>query len=119
MLNAIERYYTTFGCYPWARSTGSCVTTYTAPVKADPSTATWLLASGAYSLITMQELKPEFANRSNLALLFVTENSATSLVYICYDPESKTFDAQAPYTTAGDGTRGTVGAAGNYVCVPE
>ena len=100
LLNAYERYYTTFQAYPW--------------VAAAPTTPVLANAAGAFvsELVTKNEVKPEFARRTNLGLLYVTQD-ATSLVHICFLPESATSKAVATFTSACDGTLGTKGTAGN------
>jgi len=106
LLNAYERYYTTFQAYPWG------ATVPTDPVLANADGA------GVAELVTKNEVKPEFANRSNLGSLYVSEG-ASSLVHVCFVPESETSKAVAAFTSDCDGTLGTVGEAGNCICLPE
>ncbi|MBU1017224.1 MAG: type II secretion system protein [Patescibacteria group bacterium] len=105
LLNAYERYYTTFQAYPWAAAAPNHVLAN---------------AAGAFisELVLKNEVKPEFARRTNLGLLYVTQD-ATSLVHTCFVPESATSKAVATFTSACDGTLGTKGVAGNCICLPE
>jgi len=105
LLNAYERYFTTFQAYPWGAA---------APNHVLASDA----GAGMVELTAKNEVKPEFSRRSNLGSLYVTQD-ATSLVHICLVPESATSRAVAAFTSACDGTLGTKGAAGNCICLPE
>jgi len=105
LLNAYERYYTTFQAYPW----GAAVPTH---VLANAAGA------GVAELAAKNEVKPEFQRRTNLGLLYVTQDTA-SLVHVCFLPESATSKAVASFTSACDGTLGTKGAVGNCICMPE
>ncbi|MFH1565779.1 MAG: type II secretion system protein [bacterium] len=104
LLNAYERYYTTFQAYPWT----------TAPNHVLANAA----GANVAELVTKSEVKPEFAARTNLGSLYVTQN-ADLLVHICFVPESATSKAIATFTSACDGTAGTLGAAGNCICMPK
>ena len=101
LLNALERYYTTFQAYPWL----------VAPSAQVPAGTAWLT-----ELVTKNEVKPEFATRANMTAgvnnLVVTENATTKLVYVCFVPESQTFKAKANKTSTG-------GAGTTHICVPE
>lgn len=109
--NAIERYYATKGTYPWT----------TAPTN---GTAIGNASGGIIdTLITANELKNEFSNRSSLTtLLFYYNGVATGQggVRICYVPASKAFQDVAWYASGSTypATRGTP-ASGTMVCVPE
>jgi len=110
LLNAVERYYTTFQKYPWAITTES-----DSPGVAGqlPPTASWVT-----ELATKNEIKPEFKTRKNITAsteatngLTVTED-ASNLVHICFTPESASFKALATKTATG--ATGTT-----HVCIPE
>jgi len=110
MLNALERYYTTFTCYPWSTQTATCdnATTLSTPTLANAA------AVNVADLVTKNEVKDEFAARDNLGSLYVSE-TANGLVHVCFAPESATFQDQAD--KAQDGTAWASGT--KYICVPE
>ncbi|MBU1104326.1 type II secretion system GspH family protein [Candidatus Parcubacteria bacterium] len=111
LLNAVERYYTTFQKYPWATTTEA-----DSPGTGGqlPPAASWLT-----ELVTKNEVKPEFKTRKNLTAatdalngLTVSENATTNLVYVCFAPESTSFKSLA--------TKNAVAAVGTtHVCIPE
>lgn len=87
LLNAYERYYATYGCYPWELSGSTCT----------PSTITAVnpsFAAGGNSidLITKSELKTQFSTRASVTKLElkVTKDASTGLVSVCFTPESTT-----------------------------
>ena len=102
-LNALTRYYAIKGTMPWG--TGA-----TGPVS-----LTALNTTVTQSLITVGELKPEFARglpagSNPLTVVAVAGNSA---IYVCFDPESKSISADPStiYTsTANPPATGAVGA---------
>lgn len=127
-LNALERYYTTFQEYPWdsADCTGaSCATPASTTVETMRGTG-----NPVDELLAKNELKQEFDARQNLDELYVTED-ANNLGHVCFEPESKTFQAQAKTRqfqqdgtvnaacTDGDGDPSTSEATACHVCVPE
>jgi prepilin-type N-terminal cleavage/methylation domain-containing protein len=116
LLNSIERFQSTFFCYPWEMTGGECVDTSDAQeVNATTitGTETWFT-----ELQDKNEIKPEFAKRKDITegKLIITEDTE-GLAHVCFDPKSKTFDAQACKTNVGADT--TCGVDGNYICVPE
>lgn len=109
LLSAIERYYTTFLDNPWG------ATTFPDPGGASGTqlnaTASWL-----GTLVTTNEIKPEFTGRESLSSLYLWEDASTELVKICFAPQSQAFRSSAVY----NGQASNVGAAsGTWVCVPE
>ncbi len=121
VLNAMERYYATFNCYPW-EATG------TSPNKKCPAPYTYSQlgtvaigsATGQSLLSELEdksEIKPQLRARLAAQTSYTLTNAlavtgdAAQLAHVCYLPSSKTFKAQAN----GDAS----GAAGTtYVCVP-
>jgi len=96
LLNALERYYTTFQKYPWT----------TAPNGTLVDGATWLA-----ELVSKAEVKVEFTTRKNLASLYATQD-AQSLVHVCFVPESASFKALANKDVKG-------GTGTTHICIPE
>ncbi len=119
LLNAVERYYTTFECYPWENATGTCAGTATNPTSEVPDGKAWFEGGATtHSLVDMAEVKPEFVTRANFEAdgtdnVTISENTTTDLIHVCFKPESETFKAQANKDAAG-GATGTT-----HICVPE
>lgn len=121
ILNAVERYYATFGCYPWEATNGSspnkkCTTPYVYAVQAATVIGS-LNASVLQELADKNEIKTQLQTRliaqtdaSKKNQLILT-GDASQLVHVCFLPSSKTFLAQA--NGIADGTTGTT-----HVCVP-
>lgn len=109
LLNAYERYFTTYQTYPWDPDKDGT------PVL-DKQQASVTAASGIDELVTKDELKPQFKTRRSLTTTFVTQQAGTNLIAVCFDPVSKNFGAQADKNQ--DGTTGCTTAT-CYVCVPE
>lgn len=110
MLNALERYFTTFQCYPWSTNTTTCdnETTLSTPTLANSA------AVNVADLVAKNEIKSEFQQRDNLGFLYVSEETG-GLVHVCFAPESATFQDQADKAQdGGDWASGT-----KYICVPE
>ncbi|MBI2268475.1 MAG: type II secretion system protein [Candidatus Blackburnbacteria bacterium] len=109
LLNAVERYYTTFQKGPWATLPNG-----TAMSSSD---------AGITELVSKNELKTQFQSRTNLTSLIVTENSTSGLTTVCFAPISKTFRANAKYANnTGSSTAGCPKAdlsAGCFICLPE
>ena len=132
LLNAHERYFTTFGCYPWENVASVCTTTALgSAVVAAPSTFgvgnSVALFNG--DLLTKEELKAQFASRTTITKseLYVTE-SAIGQVSVCFVPESKSARAGGLGPTKLNTNAGpSTGCAGAYsktdatcsVCVPQ
>jgi len=120
VLNAMERYYATFGCYPW-EATG------TSPNKKCPSPYTYSSQAatviGSLNTSVLQELTDKNEIKSQLQTRLVLQTNASlknqliltgdanQLIHLCFLPSSKTFLAQANGVADG-----TVGAT--HVCVP-
>ena len=123
-LNAIERFYSTFSCYPWnfTVATGVCATA----TQFNGGTATIIGVAPVTTTIsttlqTQNEIKPEFITRVNKQtaagnnILYVSSTTPTNvngyLMHICFLPSSATFKSKAKLTNNGTG-------AGTYYCVP-
>ena len=121
MLNAVERYYATFGCYPWEATNGvspnkKCSTPYVYGAQASTVIGS-LDASVLQELLDKSEVKSQLRTRlaaqtdaSKKNQLILT-GDANQLVHVCFLPSSKTFVAQG--NGIADGTAGTT-----HVCVP-
>lgn len=123
-LNAIERFYATFGCYPWnyTVATGLCA----AATQFNAGAATLIGVAPVTTTIstilkTQNEIKPEFVSRVNKQTaagsntLYVSSSAPADvngyLAHICFLPSSATFKGKAKLTSNGTGT-------GTYYCVP-
>lgn len=108
LLNAFERYYTAFYEYPW-----------TALGQVNPSETLVSSANGSAwltELVAKDEVKPQFKDRSSWSRIYVTQSG--TIVYICFDPASTTFQAQAD--AAGKTRSGSSGCTtGCYICIPR
>lgn len=131
-LNAVERYYATFQCYPWARVAAGC--TGTAKPTGGAINATLLggsvlggtLTATLPELITgSNELKDQYDDRASLKKLYVTQGTTgtdVDIVHICFVPESKSFQALAKFKRDGisSGCSGyTDDVASCHICIPE
>ena len=124
LLNAYERYYTTYGCSPWERSGGLC-----APSTITAVSPSFAAGENSEDLITVNELKPQFAKRASVTKLElkVTKDPTTSLVSVCYTPESVTSRTggngpimNSENTSAGTGTGAYSVADPNCnICLPQ
>lgn len=129
LLNAHERYFTTFGCYVWDNYSGVC-TNGNNPSATIVTAATFVAGSGNINgdLLTKEELKAQFSSRQTVTLgeMFLTE-SATNQVSVCFSPESQSARAGGlgPLRTQTNATAGSCGAAyavsdaNCNVCVPQ
>lgn len=109
MLNALERYYTTFQEYPWG------VTDISAGVLATD------VSLNLSELVTKKEVKSEFLQRTNLGSMYVSED-ADGLVHVCFLPEAATFQAQAeakPKNKVGATVASCTAGTDCYICIPE
>ncbi len=123
LLNAYERYYTTFGCYPWDTT---CVGTALAGTVNPVFTA----GGNSVALMTNNELKTQFQTRGTVTgnELWVSEATG-GLVSVCFEPESasargagmggtKDITNTTPTTCTGVYSGGG-SAATCYICVPQ
>lgn len=131
LINALERYFTTFQEYPWDRvASGTGPASGTSVYAGNTGVAQpWIgVASGtsdSASLVGTNELKPEFPRRKSLddLKLFVylpsgSVGAENQLVRVCFAPVSKNFQLLTQYTA--DGTYvGEGGAGAALTCVPE
>lgn len=114
LLNALERYYTTYRQYPWLANTPDVDCPMLAGYTGT-ACPTGLGTADVQGLVLMNELKSEFVNRE-LGEYFVTED-ANNQVHVCFDPVSTTWSQE---TIALFGNNGQPWASGvRYVCVPE
>lgn len=88
LLNAYERFYTTFGCHTWDYAAG-CVGAVAMTTAVNPDFA---VNGNSEQLILKQELKEQFITRDAVRrqLLWVSEQAGTKLVSVCFEPESQT-----------------------------
>ena len=119
VLNAMERYFATFGCYPWEATGVSPNKRCPAPYAyaAQLSTVVGSLPTVFQELVDKSEIKTQLqtrvlgqtnaASKNNLILT----GDADQLAHVCFLPSSKTFVAQA--NGLANGTTGTT-----HVCVP-
>ncbi|MEK7164134.1 MAG: type II secretion system protein [Patescibacteria group bacterium] len=120
-LNAVERYYATFGCYPWEATVGAspnkkCVSPYTYVVQGT-SAIGLLNTTILQELLDKAEIKVQLQTRLALQTDAAKKNQliltsdTNQLTHICFLASSKTFVATA--NGVADGTAGTT-----HVCVP-
>lgn len=127
LLNAHERYFTTFGCYVWDNYTGTCANG-TNPSSAVVNAASFGASQINGDLLTKEELKAQFSSRQTVtnSEMFMTESSANQ-VSICFSPESQSARAGGlgPLRTQTNAAAGSCGAAyavsdaSCNVCVPQ
>lgn len=124
LLNSYERYFTTFGCYPWENLAGVCDATASL-TAGNPAFAA---GDNSYELIAKEELKAQFATRDSVtnAELFITEAS-NGQVSVCFSPESTSArqGGLGPIMDQQNGVAGACGAAYTIddancnICVPQ
>jgi len=139
IVNALERYYTTFEQYPWPSAAESLTGLGTEPPlestvsaaaiqTAAGVNAPWLGAradtSATPSLIGTQEIKPDFADRKDLQDLKVYRyGNQANLVRVCFTPESNNSLQQAQFLNGELNTSACPGkdpaTTGCQICVPE
>lgn len=96
LLNAHERYYTTFGCYPWSNTDTGCAAVAVPLGSAVAATTATFVAGNTVDLfngdlVTKEELKTQFSSRSTVTKseLYVTEDATNHQLSVCFVPESK------------------------------
>ncbi len=119
-LSSLERYYSTFGCYPWDNAANGGASVPACPAVAVGRTAIavgGLDATTNAELSVRNEIKAQFKTRlaaetvkTNKNVLIVSTD-ASNLVHVCYLPSSKAFLAQT--NGLEDGSAGTT-----HVCIP-
>lgn len=140
LLNAVERYYASYQCYPWsANSGGSCNATLV--VLSATQTPNFNSGGNVTNLISSNELKTQFEQRlesagnPSLNKLWMTETgggaNTAGNVAVCYEPESSTGRQGGLGRTTGsvNGAQSTSictvvygggGSSGNcFVCLPQ
>lgn len=125
LLNAYERYFTTWGCYPWEHIGAACDTSQ-GMATVNPALAA--AGDNSYELIAQEEVKTQFATRATITNneMFVTEGGSGQ-VSVCFTPESNSARAggMGPIRNQANTAAGAcVGAyaAGDAtcnVCVPQ
>ncbi|NIT04039.1 prepilin-type N-terminal cleavage/methylation domain-containing protein [Candidatus Saccharibacteria bacterium] len=106
LLNGLERYYTGFFEYPWDALGGG-----TPDEALVSNNLAWI-----DELINKGEVKPQFRDRDSWSSLYVTQSG--TVVRICFDPASSTFQEQAD--SDGKFRDGSSGCATNcFTCVPR
>lgn len=135
LLNAYERYFTTFGCYPWNMPAGGPCGTGNVPNATVVTAATFTTATGSLAglntdLITKEEMKAQYQKRNTVTNqeLYVTEHATNHQVSVCFVPESKSgrSGGEGPMMDNTNVAAAT-GCAGAYVktdatcsiCVPQ
>lgn len=137
-LNATERYLVTFQCYPWQRTSTGCDTTVSLPnTLADIKklselggntvpTGTAAVDQTFPQLLGKNELKPEYAKRTNSLNKLYASQDTNDQIHVCFVPDSKSFQDLAKAKglvrtgqVATCSTGGTVTAISCHVCVPE
>ena len=115
-LNATERYFATFNCYPWDTTSGVCPDQK--PVAAVGPNPIGEMTDSLDELSSKNEMKSQFSTRvadqttaTDKNVLLVSEEAVTNLVHVCFLPSSKAFTAQQNGTSSG--ATGTT-----HVCVP-
>lgn len=125
LLNAFERFYATFQCYPWDYDGSACIASPNVVSKVKASIMKSGAAGSTANTLTVlstttNEIKPEFLNRTSLASLYVTKDSIGT-AHVCFVPVSKTFQASAKSKGLGqDGAAlANCTATTCNLCVPE
>lgn len=95
MLGALDRFQSSFGCYPWQWVVSTSTCNNATPLTSTAVTAaTFSLTStppGVLSqLLAKSELKDVFSSRSTITNSEMFISVANSLASICYEPESNT-----------------------------
>ncbi len=123
IISALERFYVTYERYPWptlGTTPGAAGTATTVFIQGSTGiNSAWLdsTATGATSLVSTTELKPDIARRPELKELQVY-TYGSGLVRICFRPESTTLLAQADFLNGAVNSACPAGATCQY-CVPE
>jgi prepilin-type N-terminal cleavage/methylation domain-containing protein len=88
LLNAYERYYTTFGCYPWNNTACDTPPTIERTTAENPDFST--AGTEDEPLMSNNELKTNFETRDSVVngWLWTSEDSPGGLVSVCFEPES-------------------------------
>jgi len=139
IVNALERYYTTFERYPWPNAEETLTGLGTEPpLESTASVASIQTAAGVNaawlgaradtqaiaSLIGTQELKPDFSGRSDLQDLKVYRyGNQHNLVRVCFTPESNNSLQQSQFLNgelaANTCPGATPAVTGCQICIPE
>ena len=131
LLNAYERYYSTFGCFPWSRDVVGKKCNVPATTRTGPENPNFALDTKDKDLVTTEEVKTQVSTRfsGDYALKFWITQTTQGQVSICFEPESKAArdgslgaTKEITNTTAaactGNYTGGGNGAT-CYVCIPQ
>lgn len=113
IVGASERFYATYGCYPWEFTDPDC--------DADTdNNQTELGISDTLDTLQLEgEIKGDLKDRydnvqpSDPMYTFVLNESANSVAQICFEPVSKTYMNQREFNSAGQSGNTT------HLCVPD
>lgn len=117
---AIIRYYSVKNAFPWCPTRTNCV---------DPASEVLdgtNMSTAVANMVDAGELKSDFTKlqQNNLKLVFVTGNSTTNSVVVCYQPTSKSFkaDLNTKFKINGDDQAGCIsetpgGLTNCYWCI--
>lgn len=130
LLNAYERYYSTFGCFPWSRDVVGKKCNVPATTRTGPN-PDFTLDTQDKDLVTTEEVKTQVSTRfsGDYALKFWISETAQGQVSICFEPESKTARSgglgplklinNTGSPTCGSSYSGGGNGASCYVCMPQ
>lgn len=126
LLNAYERYFTTFSCWPWEATGAGNACGNGSVTAANPA---FSASSNSGELLSKEELKAQFSSRDSVVdnELFVTEAAGTGQASVCFSPESKSARAGGlgPLRNQQNAAAGSCGAtyvssdATCNVCIPQ
>ncbi len=130
LLNALDRYQATFGCYPWEydSSNGTCDEANNDVTAAAIAAANFGTGGNLEDLVTTDELKTQFQTRNSVTNSELKMYEDDAQASICFTPESQTARAGGLgpiVTNENDTTGATCGAtydaadANCNVCVPQ
>lgn len=129
LLNAYERYYSTYGCYPWNGGAGTACGSTTLSGAVNPDFATGGNSERLLPAFS-GEIKEQFKSRDSVTnatvtkRLYVSETTAGA-VSVCFEPESTNarVGGLGPLknvtNTATATCTGTYPNQSCYVCVPQ
>lgn len=131
LLNAYERYYSTFGCFPWSRDVVGKKCNVPATTRTGPDNPNFDLNTKDKDLLTTGEVKTQVGTRfsGDYRLKFWITETAQGQVSLCFEPEStsardgglgplKLIDNTGSPTCGSSYSGGGAGAS-CYVCIPQ
>jgi prepilin-type N-terminal cleavage/methylation domain-containing protein len=124
LLHAYERYYSTYGCYPWQGGAGTDCPSSLGDITtaANPS-----FGSGGNSsnLVTSNELKPQFTARTSISKTELWISTNNMLASVCFEPESQSWrqkgggETRDRMNSTSRTCTGSYLSGSCYVCVPQ